>query len=204
MNVRQTLIIFVRNPALGKVKTRLASTMGVQKALDIYHILLDKTRQAALGCHAARWLYYSDFVPETDGWNPAFFHKKTQHGDGLGERMERAFQEAFEAGAEKAVIIGSDCPELDGAILDDAFAMLDHADVVLGPVPDGGYYLLGMKTLLPALFHGIEWSTEKVLEKTLEKAAAAGKLVAMLPELYDVDTEADWVKFFQKTCSVQK
>lgn len=202
MNAQQTLLIFVRNPVQGKVKTRLASTMGAEKALQVYHLLLEKTHRAALGCKAERWLFYSDFVPESDNWAPDFFCKKIQHGDSLGERMERAFQEAFYAGASKVVIIGSDCPELDSDILDTAFTTLDYADVVLGPVPDGGYYLLGMKTFLPSLFRDIEWSTSSVLEKTLDRAKAAGQSVAMLPQRYDIDTEADWEKFLQKNSPV--
>ncbi|MFN0036661.1 MAG: TIGR04282 family arsenosugar biosynthesis glycosyltransferase [Saprospiraceae bacterium] len=190
--MKNALLIFIRNPALGKVKTRLARTLGDAEALRIYHILLGQTRAAALGCAAERWLFYSDFVAENDGWDSPFFQKKTQHTGELGERMEAAFQLAFEAGAHKAVIIGSDCPELTGAVLQQAFDLLDAADFVLGPVPDGGYYLLGMKALDPSIFRGIAWSTATVREKTLEKMAATGKSCALLPMLSDVDTEEDW------------
>ena len=190
--MKNTLLIFIRNPQLGKVKTRLARTLGDVETLRIYHILLEKTRSAALGCQAERWLLYSDFVESNDVWHPDFFQKKVQHSGDLGERMEAAFQLAFEAGAEKVVIIGSDCPELTGEILQQAFDGLDSFDFVLGPVPDGGYYLLGMKTLESSVFHNIEWSTETVLEKTLERIAAAGKSYMLLPMLLDVDTEEDW------------
>ena len=89
-------------------------------------------------------------------------------------------------------MIGSDCPELTGEVLQMAFDLLDHSDFVLGPVPDGGYYLLGMKAFEPSVFHGIAWSTETVRETTLEKIRAAGKSCALLPMLSDVDTEEDW------------
>lgn len=187
-----TLLIFIRNPELGQVKTRLARTLGDAEALRIYQLLLDKTRQAALGCQAERWLFYSDFADKTDAWETGLFEKKVQSPGDLGERMESAFRGAFEAGASKVVIIGSDCPQLSGAALNDAFKALDSADFVLGPVPDGGYYLIGMKVWEPSVFRDIEWSTETVREKTIEKIRSAGKSWKLLPMLLDVDTEADW------------
>lgn len=187
-----TLLIFIRNPQLGKVKTRLARTMGDAEALRIYGLLLDRTRAAALGCDAERWLFYSDFVPDSDDWSPAYFLKRLQVSSDLGQRMHVAFEQAFQNGASKAVIIGSDCPELDGAALNQAFQLLDSADFVIGPAPDGGYYLLGMKAPEASVFQGIEWSTEFVLANTLEKINTAGKTVALLPMRLDVDTEADW------------
>ena len=190
--MKNTLLIFIRNPQLGKVKTRLARTLGDVETLRIYHILLEKTRSAALGCKAERWLIYSDFVEDNDSWHADFFQKKIQHPGDLGERMEASFQLAFETGAEKVIIIGSDCPELTGEILQQAFDGLDSFDFVLGPVPDGGYYLLGMKALETSVFHNIEWSTETVREKTLKRIAAAGKSYMLLPMLLDVDTEEDW------------
>ncbi len=190
-----TLLIFIRNPQLGKVKTRLARTLGDEEALRIYHVLLEKTRTAALGIQAERWLFYSDFIEKNDDWPEADFSKKTQANGDLGERMEHAFRMAFEAGAEKVVIIGSDCPELTGALLQVAFGKLEGTDFVLGPVPDGGYYLLGMKELESSVFRDIAWSTETVRARTLEKIQAAGKSCALLPVLSDVDTEEDWRAF---------
>lgn len=190
--MKNTLLIFIRNPQLGKVKTRLARTMGDAEALRIYQILLQKTRQAALDCTAERCLYYSDFVPEADDWDARLFQKRIQRPGDLGERMEAAFHTAFESGAHKALIIGSDCPELTADLLQTAFNLLDSHDFVLGPVHDGGYYLLGMKALEASVFQDIEWSTETVRQKTLEKIAAAGLSCALLPVLSDVDTEADW------------
>jgi rSAM/selenodomain-associated transferase 1 len=190
--MKNILLIFIRNPQLGKVKTRLARTLGNEEALRIYHILLGKTRSAALGCAAKPWLFYSDFIDEKDAWDVRFFHKTIQHPGDLGERMESAFQQAFDSGAQKVVIMGSDCPELTGVMLDHAFELLDSADFVLGPVPDGGYYLIGMKTMEPTVFQGIEWSTETVRTHTIEKIEQARKSFALLPMLQDVDTEADW------------
>lgn len=186
------LLLFIKNPRAGYVKTRLARTVGDEEALRIYHLLLDKTRAAAQQVGAERWLYYSDFADRTDGWSEADFLKKVQTGGDLGTRMQAAFQEAFDAGAQKVAIIGSDCPELSGEVLQSAFEQLDKTDFVLGPTPDGGYYLLAMKQLEPAVFHGIEWSTDTVCTRTLEKIGLAGKTVALLPLLSDIDTEEDW------------
>jgi uncharacterized protein len=185
------LLIFIRNPQLGKVKTRLARTMGDTEALRIYKILLERTRCAAAGVSAERWLYYSDFIPTKDEWPETDFYKKIQHPGDLGERMESAFREALATGAKKALIIGSDCPELSGELLQQAFDALDHADFVIGPTPDGGYYLLGMKQMESSVFHDIEWSTASVRNTTIEKIRAAGLSCAELPVLSDLDTEED-------------
>jgi uncharacterized protein len=195
---KKILLIFIKNPRLGHVKTRLARTVGDAEALRVYHFLLEKTRAAALRSTARRMLFYSDAVEENDAWASSFFEKKVQHGTDLGERMDNAFRAAFSAGAEKAVIIGSDCPELDEAVLNHAFDALDAADFAIGPVPDGGYYLIGMKNPEPSLFYGIEWSTETVRARTLEKIRALGKTVVLLPELSDVDTEEDWAGYLER------
>ena len=193
--MKNTLLIFIRNPQLGKVKTRLARTLGDEEALRIYGLLLEKTRIAALDCQAHRWLFYSDFVPEKDDWSKQDFQKSIQSAGDLGERMEAAFRMAFESQAQKVLIIGSDCPTLSGEILNQAFDLLDTADVVIGPVPDGGYYLIGMNKIEPTLFKDIEWSTASVREKTIEKIVAASKSYALLPLLTDIDTEADWLLY---------
>lgn len=197
-SLKNNLLIFVRNPELGKVKTRLAATAGDVEALRIYHILLAKTRAAALGVATKRTVCYSDTIEEQDIWNPLYFEKKTQHGLDLGERMRHAFETAFAEGAKKAVIIGSDCPDLNGPLLFDAFEALDRSDFVLGPVHDGGYYLLGMKKLEPSLFEGIPWSTNVVLSETLERIQHLGYARTLLPELSDVDTEADWRDYLKR------
>lgn len=193
-----TLLIFVRNPRLGQVKTRLAQTVGDTEALRIYQILLAKTRVAALGLRARRVVFYADTPDEPDIWNPQYFEKKVQEGADLGARMHHAFEAAFAMGANKAIIIGSDCPELTGPDIRKAFAALDKVDIVLGPVPDGGYYLLGMKEPDASLFEGITWSTDTVLARTLEKIQAAGKTCRLLPVLSDVDTEADWRAYLKQ------
>ena len=111
------MLIFIRNPVLGAVKTRLARTLGVAEALRIYHVLLVKTRNYAAGVVAERHLYYSEFIEDKDDWPRALFEKKCQVEGDLGARMEAAFRTAFESGAGKVLIIGSDCPELSSGLL---------------------------------------------------------------------------------------
>ncbi len=194
----RVLLIFIRNPQPGKVKTRLARTVGDDEALRIYRILLEKTRLAASNVAASRWVLYSDFMDEQDQWPAADFHKMVQQPGDLGERMAQAFQAAFAAGARQVAIIGSDCPDLTGGVLEQAFTALDTADNVIGPVPDGGYYLLGMRIFDPSLFSNIEWSTQTVRSITLTRIAAAGKTCVRLPMLTDVDTEEDWKGWLTK------
>lgn len=186
------LLIFCKNPHLGKVKTRLAATVGDAEALRVYRILLEKTRAAALNVEAERRLYYSDFVETGDEWPETHFHKHAQTGQDLGERMENAFRDAFSDGGTKVVIIGSDCPDLSGTLLQGAFQRLDEADFVLGPASDGGYYLLGMKTLEASLFRDMEWSVSTVGAETLHRIGGLGKSCFLMPVLDDVDTEEDW------------
>ena len=196
--VQDILLIFIKNPRSGRVKTRLARSVGDAEALRIYRFLLDKTRLAAQAVTARRWLFYSDTIERSDDWPAGVFEKFAQQGEDLGERMADAFQRAFAAGAGRVVIIGSDCPELDAGRIAEAFSVLVVSDVVLGPTPDGGYYLLGMKQFTPEIFRNVAWSTAEVLSGTLDILAGLGKKTALLPALSDIDTEADWKAFQER------
>ncbi len=188
------LIIFIKNPVLGSVKTRLAATVGAERALEVYGRLLAITRTAAAGVRCERHLYYADAVETEDEWDNTTFHKRLQRGDDLGERMHNAFADAFAGGAGKAIIIGSDCPEMSAGVIDDAFSALETADVVIGPATDGGYYLLGMKKIVLELFLDKQWSTSTVLNATLGDAERLGLRVHLLPALSDLDDEADLIR----------
>ncbi len=188
------LIIFIKNPILGKVKTRLASTLGDQEALRIYKLLLQHTRTISMSIDVKRALYYSDSIDETDNWEQFYFSKKLQPQGALGQRMAVAFQKQLKL-HDKAVIIGSDCANLSPEIIQEALNKLDQHDFVIGPTFDGGYYLLGMKHYHSSLFENIEWSTEKVLPQTLEKIASLEKSYYLLPKLSDIDYEKDWLEF---------
>lgn len=196
--LKQVLLIFIRNPELGKVKTRLARVLGDVETLNVYRFLLERVRAASLGVGAARWLFYSEQVPASDNWPNALFDKKLQASGDLGERMSAAFRAAFEGGANRVLIIGSDCPELSAEVLEGAFQALERHDFVLGPTPDGGYYLLGMKQYQPAVFQEIVWSTDTVRAETLKKIDGLGKTVALLPVLTDMDEAGDWAAYLHR------
>jgi rSAM/selenodomain-associated transferase 1 len=187
------IIIFIKNPQLGRVKTRLAATVGDARALRIYQALMTHTRQVAEAVEAHRLLLYSDFVDEADEWSAALFQKGLQHPGDLGQRMAAAFEVAFEAAAP-VVIIGSDCAQLTPTIVRDAIVALANNDVVIGPAEDGGYYMLGMRTPTSFLFEGIDWSTEHVLAQTLAILDAHSLRYAFAPTLSDIDFEEDWEK----------
>lgn len=190
----RALVITMKNPIKGKVKTRLASTVGEALALDIYLALLAHTRQVACQVDAARYLFYSDFVDENDDWSSRFFFKKIQRGKDIGERMAHALDDVLRQ-HDRAILIGCDIPGLTADILELAFENLSTHDFVLGPAEDGGYYLIGMKIFEPSIFQGIIWSTSSVFKKTVDRMKAIGKSCYLLPTLPDVDTEEDWVKY---------
>ena len=190
---KKALIIFTRNPELGKCKTRLAKTVGDESALDIYKYLLKHTAVISKEIKADRYVFYSEKIIKEDLWDSNIFRKKLQKGDDLGERMLNAFSELFEMGYEKATIIGSDLLDLNSELMNDAFSILDHNDLVIGPAKDGGYYLLGMKNLYPNLFIHKDWGTSTVLKDTLTDLQNSN--VHLLKELNDIDTFEDMQQY---------
>jgi len=186
---KNLLLIFTRNPALGKVKTRLAKTIGNEKALTIYEFLLDHTKKVTENLNCDKAVYYSVKVREHDLWNPAVYQKKQQSGDDLGIRMQNAFQNSFDAGYQKVMIVGSDLVDLSEEIIEKGFLQLDTNDVVIGPAEDGGYYLLGMKYLHSKIFEHKDWGTSTVRRDTLFNLQ--DKKVHLLEELNDVDVFED-------------
>ncbi len=188
------LIVFIRKPELGKVKTRLAATIGQEAALEAYKELLEITRLAATIVNADRHLWYDGELVMHDSWSPTDFRKFLQPDGNLGYKLEIAFTEAL-ADHQKVLVVGSDCPFISDSIINSAFDSLDEHDIALGPTEDGGYYLLGMKCMNAQLFKDISWSTEIVFEQTLQKIRDLQLKVALLPSLYDIDTEAEFKKW---------
>ncbi|HYK76126.1 MAG TPA: TIGR04282 family arsenosugar biosynthesis glycosyltransferase [Daejeonella sp.] len=187
----KALIIFTKNPQLGKVKTRLAKDIGDRNALVIYQHLLKHTLQISVDLQVNRLLYYDQQIDHQDQWPEKYFQKAIQQGEDLGERMLNAFQNAFQQGYQQVVIIGSDCPDLSTALIESAFHQLQNHDFVLGPATDGGYYLLGMKYPERTLFQNKVWSTHTVAEQTLADIHRLQKTCSLLPELSDVDQITD-------------
>lgn len=191
-NLNQTaLIIFVRNPVLGKVKTRLAKDLGDEKTLAIYHLLLQHTLDVTLPLACEKFVYYADEPEIHDIWNQSDYIKKQQSGKDVGERMLMAFSELFELGYKRVLIIGSDCFQLSTNILEKSMTLLNSHSAVLGPASDGGYYLLGMNTLLPDLFINKPWSSDQVAALSIADFQNHGLSYSLLDKLNDVDTIDD-------------
>lgn len=190
---KAALIIFQKNPVLGKVKTRLAKDIGQEAALEIYQKLIQMTFEQALGCGGEIWVFYSDYIPADSPFKN--INSRVQSGVDLGQRMENAFMEVFANNYDAAVIIGTDCPQISTACLDQAIQKLDDSDLVIGPALDGGYYLLGMNRLHSELFHSITWSSDLVLNQTISVAEKLGLSIQFLPKFYDIDTVDDLTLF---------
>ena len=186
---KNLLLVFTRNPELGKVKTRLAKTVGNATALKIYIFLLERTRDIAVKVAADKAVYYSVKIRENDIWDASIFQKHQQVGEDLGIRMLHAFKNGFKAGYEKVIIIGSDLYDLTSETIENAFIALENNEVVIGPAEDGGYYLLGMNSLEEKVFKNKDWGTETVRKDTLEDLK--DKKVFLLGELNDVDVFED-------------
>ncbi|MFA7274487.1 MAG: TIGR04282 family arsenosugar biosynthesis glycosyltransferase [Crocinitomicaceae bacterium] len=187
--MKNALIIFQKNPEQGKVKTRLAATVGDENALRIYSILVDKTHQLVEAIVAKKYLFFSDFIEKEVKWAP--YDKKVQKGSDLGLRMFNAIAEVKAEGAERIVVIGTDCYDLSVDILEEAFVALETNDYCIGPALDGGYYLIGTTQPDEVVFLNKKWSTETVCEEAKDSILKAGKKVTILPILSDVDYEED-------------
>ncbi|MET4107592.1 TIGR04282 family arsenosugar biosynthesis glycosyltransferase [Hymenobacter sp. UYP22] len=190
------LIVFAREPELGRVKTRLAAGIGAEAALAVYRELLALSAAAVTAAQVPATIWLAEAPAGADPTQPrpewpGFPWREQPAAGTLGERMSQAFREALAAGAGRVVIMGTDCPGLSADLLRRAFDQLLHHDVVVGPADDGGYYLLGMNALHPDLFANKAWSTASVLPDTLADAARLGLRVAHLPTLHDVDSAQD-------------
>jgi rSAM/selenodomain-associated transferase 1 len=193
--MKKGMIIFQKNALLGHVKTRIAATTGDDLALKIYNWLTAYTHRIAREVKVDKYLFYSDFIPDQPELDHQEYYVELQAGSDLGERMRNAFKQLFEDGYSSVVIIGTDCAELQVSDLNAAYRTLSHSDLVIGPASDGGYYLLGMSQYHPELFTQIPWSTDKVLELTLEVANNAGLTYEILEIRSDIDTFEDWQNF---------
>ena len=192
--MKNLLIIFVKNIVLGKVKTRLANTIGTQGAFEVYKYMVEKLEKETSNLSCEKHIYFSDVIIKEKWANDSKFLQS--EGD-IGERMRNAFKNAFNEGYEYVVLIGSDIPDLNAEILKEAFTKLETCKTVFGPAEDGGYYLVGLTEMNDAIFKDIDWSTAKVLNQTLSKVSD----YQLLKILNDIDTYGDlkkstiWHKF---------
>jgi len=210
--MQRHLIIFAKRPIAGYAKTRLGRAIGPEASAGVYARLLYGYLHSILCATLAETgitlsLAAPEDVPYFAHAFPELKVRPQIQGD-LGERMAQAFERAFAEGAEQVVLTGSDIPGLGASIIRRAFQQLsgaiksDGPRGVIGPAADGGYYLIGLTQSCPSLFQEIRWSTDRVLEETQRLARRCGVTMAILPELTDIDTGADydrWLTTLQHT-----
>lgn len=191
------LIVFQKNLEKGKVKTRLARTVGDDKALNVFKALIKSTYDQIPTNMLDVHVFFGKRIEPLDHplHESAIFH--VQEGKDLGEKMTHAFEKLLNQGYKKLMIIGTDCPFITRKIFDKALQHLESHDVVIGPANDGGYYLLGAKSSPQKIMQGIEWSTSTVLESTLKAIDRQGKTYQLLEVLTDIDNEEDFQKYKQ-------
>ena len=186
------LVVFVKAPRPGLVKTRLAQAIGDETACAVYCELVAAVLDR-IGIISSLELRFSpdDASDEIASWMRPGWTMRPQGVGSLGERMHRAFLERFESGARRVVIIGSDSPEISATDICEAWEALKSHDVVLGPAVDGGYWLIGLRGPCAELFEGISWSTDSVMRETLVRIDQTKLTFRLLRHLNDVDVEPD-------------
>lgn len=186
---KNALIIFAKNPVIGKVKTRIGLVLGDEKALEIYRSLLDGIYCETKSLSQNKFLFLSD---NTDrNLFDTGFEQRVQDGKELGEKMHNALDSVFMEGFLKVILIGADVPGLNRDIINEAFEKLDCFDIVIGPAMDSGYYLIGMNEPDFSLFKNMEWGNEMVLSQTMYRIKEKAKSYYLLKELNDIDTIED-------------
>jgi rSAM/selenodomain-associated transferase 1 len=188
------IIIMAKQPQPGHTKTRLCPPLTPNEAAALYEALLRDTIDLVAGVPGCALA-----VAITPATSRAYFEAITPRGAillpisgaDIGRCLDQALGQLLVWGFRKALALNADGPSLPASILQQAVAALDTHNLVLGPARDGGYYLIGLKHLHPALFEGIAWSTDAVLAQTICRAATLGLDVCQLPPWYDVDTAAD-------------
>jgi len=182
------LIIFVKNINQGTVKTRLAKTIGEEKACEVYKHLVDITENAINSLFMEKRVYFSNTIIDKK-WLKTI--KKVQKGEDLGQKMQNSFKNGFDDGFEKIILIGSDLPDISAKIINEGFDQLENNEVVFGPAEDGGYYLLGMTKHHFCIFENKPWSQSNLLAKTKEELKKKKICYSLLETLNDIDTEED-------------
>jgi rSAM/selenodomain-associated transferase 1 len=195
------LILFLKYPERKMVKTRIAASLGDDFAFGLYTAFVKDLLVMAGFVEADKILAIDGpSVPVASLDFGTGYSVIRQNGKNIGDRMQNAFEYVFNSGYKKAVLIGSDLPGLPAALVENAFAALNTADVAIGRSTDGGYYLIGFRkeTCSPDYFKGITWSTSSVYQRTIEKFSRAKKIVYMLPEWIDIDDHNDLKQFYER------
>ncbi len=197
---REGLIIFTRYPEPGKTKTRLIPSLGAHGAAGLHRRMTEHTLTRARQLQRYRPVsievrYEGGNKHLVEKWLGPDTPSRPQVSGDFGERLARAFHEAFQAGMDRVVLVGTDIPGITARILLEAFEKLSSTDIVLGPARDGGYYLIGLRRPFPQLFFDMAWGTEKVLERTKQVAHDLGLSVVLLEILEDLDRPEDLHKW---------
>jgi hypothetical protein len=200
------LLVFVKFPQKGKIKSRLARYYDDNFVTGLYeNFVFDILKTMEKGDYLLQ-IYFHPPEKETaiKKLLTGNYQYRPQRGADLGARMKNAFADCFSEGFKSVALIGSDFPDLPLKIIEDAFAVLDSpSDAVIGPAADGGYYLIGLKTetFLPDIFSGLPWSTASVFLETLKILQACGQRTEILPEWHDVDTRDDLINLMERNKS---
>ncbi|MBF2027495.1 MAG: TIGR04282 family arsenosugar biosynthesis glycosyltransferase [Oscillatoriales cyanobacterium C42_A2020_001] len=199
--MQQQLIVFTRYPEPGNAKTRLIPALGEEGAAMLSRQMTEHTLRQVRSLQqqlsiAVEIRFAGGTIERMQQWLGQDWTYTPQGEGDLGDRLTRSLQTAFAGGIQQAIVIGTDCPELDSQQLREAFQALEQSPLVLGPANDGGYYLIGMNRFIPELFANIAWSTSTVLQQTLEIAKTLKIAIAQLPMLSDVDYPEDLAVWF--------
>lgn len=194
--MKRALIVFQKNQILGKVKSRLAATIGNELALDCYSQMVKYTHDQIRHSIADVCIFFSE---SEENQNIENWDLNIQEGDDLGSRMFNAFKKIKNRQYDQLVIIGTDCLELTSLHIDQAFKSLKSNDYVIGPATDGGYYLLGLNQLNESIFSNKKWSTDSVFESTLKDIKNQHQTVFLLDRLNDIDDYYDLLDYQNRT-----
>jgi len=194
--LERILIIFVKYPEPGCVKTRLAHSIGKDKAAFLYRMFVELLLRRTNNMSSERFIFYTpaEKREKLSSWLGGGSKLFPQRGDNLGQRMSNAVRFAFAKGAREIVIVGTDIPLLDKEVVLTAFKKLENHQCVIGPSLDGGYYLLGLSHFEGKIFQNINWGTDKVLNQTLGAVKRLGLTYSLLEERFDVDDIEDLVR----------
>ena len=192
---KRAIIVFMKKPVPGRVKTRLAKKIGFEAAAEVYKELLQKTRLEIEKTVTDVFVFYHPELLQSDVWDGLNVNKLLQSPGDLGSKMKNAFRTILALNYDKVLIIGTDCYALENKHLEQAFEALNQNEIVIGPSNDGGYYLLGMKQLFSPLFENKMWSTPEVFPATIHDCKNADKSFSLLPILTDIDEWEDLIEF---------
>lgn len=193
-DIPNSVLVFIRAPRIGRVKTRLQQCLAPDAVLELYRSFVRDTLEMLQSGGYAVTVYFHPHHEEAlvKKWLGPAYTCRPQAGTDLGEKMAAAFMDSFQMGKKRCVLIGTDSPDLPAAVIDQAFEGLGQKGAVLGPALDGGYYLVGLtpRTFSPGLFEDMSWSAPTVFEQTLRRFKSRNQPVHILPRWRDIDDPA--------------